>query len=149
MKRKISNQKLRELLDAASAQESMANKPMDADEFWSKFRARASLTHQESVDADVEESRVPVSPFVRWRWLVPAMAAVLIAFFGVWRQPDAPVVADGSGPEAESDGLSTEQLCEVREVEVFVDYTSVMIMQDDENGGTILLLAATGGEPMS
>ena len=146
MKRKISNQKLRELLDAAPAPESMANKPMDAEEFWTKFRARASLTHQDSV-ADEAESRVPISPFVRWRWLAPAMAAVVIAFFGVWRQPQSPVVAD-SGDVVEQD-LSTEQLCEVREVEVFVDYASVMIMQDDENGGTILLLADAGGEPMS
>jgi negative regulator of sigma E activity len=106
--------------------------PRPAQEFWQDFRARAALTMQEVPE------RVVGSRLASLRWAVAA-AALLVLVCGV-----ALLVRSGAGttrvaqaPVPKPAGLST-----VEEVEVFSEYSSVMIVEDSENGGTVIWVAS-------
>lgn len=108
--------------------------PRPCEEFWEDFRARAALTFQEAPG----RAAAAGSRLASWRWALAAAALVVMLAAAVTflRPPAGPVQVAVALP-ASSPALST-----VQEVEVFSDYSSVMILEDSQNGGTLILIAS-------
>lgn len=86
------------------------------DEFWSDFAARARLVRQ-------EEPAAAMPAFPRLRWAYAAAVAVLVVGLAVWfpfRKAE-PVAANP-----------------IRSFEVIAPHTGVIIMEDEQDRGTIL-----------
>ena len=119
----------RDALKAACA----APETRPAKTFWQDFRARASLTVQ-GVTTVAEDN---AAHSLAWRpWASVAAAVIVLCTFFVLRQPVETTIASNPPPVAPA-GLS-----KVDEVEVFSDYSSVLIVEDIENGGTVIWVAA-------
>jgi hypothetical protein len=108
--------------------------PRPAAAFWQDFRARASLTVQQAAEPAPARGGAALS----LRWAAAALALLLlVAAIATLRPSISPrqvaavVVAP---PPAE--------LSKVEEVEVLSDYSSVMIVEDAENGGTVIWVAS-------
>jgi hypothetical protein len=98
------------------------------DEFWSDFRARAALRPPQHPEA-VAVGWLGWLNGVRLRLAVAALA-VLVALclvLDAWH---------GARPGASTSTV----LSSVDEVDVLVNYGSLMILQDQENGGTVVWL---------
>jgi|GEM_PF-1650969 len=111
--------------------------PRPAAEFWQDFRARSALTLQEAPD------RVAVVGvrLTSLRWVVATAAVlVLLASVSVFLRtgPVPPQVAQAPTATA----TTTTDLSTVQELEVFSEYSSVMIIEDAENGGTVIWVAS-------
>ena len=93
--------------------------PTDGNEFWSDFKARASLANQESVaDAPLHGS---------FHWVVAARALAGVVLFAIMIAGAVFYVASREeGPNA------------VEYVEVIASHGGVLIMNDEESDGTIL-----------
>ncbi len=98
----------------------------DETEFWSDFRARAELGPGPDAEATVARAGLP------WRlgWTLAVSAVVCIVAVSVFRTRTP-------SPHA----LTTTTRSEVEDIEVFVPYTSMMIMQDVSSGGSVVWLA--------
>lgn len=125
------------LLEAAALPE-----PRPAEAFWQDFRARASLTVQQDPATAVPREGTLLS--LRWAsvtlGLLLALAAA-IAYLHPWTAPLQ--VAGGSAvippPPA--------TLSKVEEVDVLSEYSSVMIVEDTANGGTVIWVASADTAP--
>ena len=100
----------------------------DATEFWAKFRARAELVPQVEPSAPGRDQARAFWP--RWGLAGVTVATLLLLMLTIemplWRGPD---------------GAERQALSKVDQVDVFVDYASMMIVEDSENGGTLVWLA--------
>ena len=108
--------------------------PRPAEVFWQDFRARASLTVQQ----DPEVAAVQDGALLSLRWASVGLALLLVLgsatlYLHPWAQP----VHVASVPAALPTGLS-----KVEEVEVLSEYSSVMIVEDAKNGGTLIWVAS-------
>jgi hypothetical protein len=131
-------------LREALSQAAPLPQPRPAEEFWREFRARTALTMQTAPAPDVADIGLRLTS---WRWAAAA-AALLVVLGGavaLLRTP-AQAVRVASVPVA---AAATSALSKVEEVEVFSDYSSVMIVEDIENGGTVIWVASvdTGALP--
>lgn len=95
-------------------------------DFWSDFRVRAEL-------GPGPEGKAVASPGViprRFGWVLAVciVLAVVVTSLMIHKRT--------SGP-----GEMTALRSEVEEIEIFVPYTSVMIVQDAESGGSVVWLA--------
>jgi hypothetical protein len=94
--------------------------------FWADFRARASLVPQQSAGGlTVGRSR--------WRspvYAVLSAAAAVVVAVAVFR---------GSGSSAVQ---PSAKLSKVSELDVYMDYSSVMIVEDQQNRGTVIWMAS-------
>ncbi len=97
--------------------------PGEAKRFWIDFRARARLgPGPEAVGS------APLRPWVwRWRWALATVAVVGLLVFPLTRR-----VGSEQTREAGS---------EIEAIEVFVPYSALMIMQDQESGASVVWLA--------
>ncbi len=101
--------------------------PPPAEEFWADFKARASLAGRAPA---LSAARSPSVAWARFAWTTAAVAVVsALLLVPLLRKPD--VVSIAAVPV----GTST-----VEEIEVYVPYSSVMILEDEETGGTIVWL---------
>lgn len=102
--------------------------------FWLDFRARAALTMQTAPEpaAVVGGSAL----FRHWALAIAALLVVLGLGYAFLRPP-ATSVEIAQAPVAALPALST-----IEEVEVFSEYSSVMIVEDIENGGTVIWVAS-------
>ena len=100
--------------------------PRNREEFWADFKARAALTNQEDVAPTVARN------LRGWRVVrvVLASAAAVVALLALALIPSAEPGANGKSAHV--------QLSEVREVELAVQYDSMMILEDAEAEGTLL-----------
>lgn len=105
-----------------------------AADFWEDFRARAALVPQ------AEPIRA-TSPATRWLVATAALAAIVMLVFAVAQfRPEADrgsVLVAKLPPPAQTGGLSR-----VEDVQVFLDNASVTIIEDRENGGTVVFVEA-------
>ena len=100
--------------------------PRSREEFWADFKAHAALTNQEEV-APATARNLRGWHVVR---VVLAGAAAVVALLALALIPSA-----GPGANGKSAHI---QLSEVREVELAVQYDSMMILEDAEAEGTLL-----------
>ena len=114
------NQKLKEALCQTQQPPAMRT----ANEFWGEFKAKARLTPQAGAAADTPVPHRALRP-----WLGPAISAAaavlilaLIYLPGLTRPREA-------------------QFSEVQEVEVMVEYSGMMVMNDTRNRGTVIWLS--------
>lgn len=132
-------------LRKALCEASSLPEPRPAAAFWQDFRARASLTVQQSPE---RAAVVPADGMLSWRWAGAALVLLLLVSAVValhpWARPGPVQVATVPLPVAPPAALS-----KVEEVEVLSDYSSVMIVEDAENGGTVIWVASadTGTMP--
>ena len=104
--------------------------PLSAAEFWQEFRLRATRI---PVAAPARVARRPRAVVLRLAW-----AAVLVCLLlGVLFRGRL-----GAPPR----GLARSELSTVEEIDVLVPYSSMIIVQDEESGGTLVLLADLGTE---
>lgn len=99
----------------------------DASEFWTDFRARASLVNQ------TEESASAPQP-LQWHrpmWAIATAAIIMVIFVF------SPALRNND-PSQPATLLAEHS--EVQEIEVFVPYSSMMIMQDAESGTSVVWL---------
>ncbi|MBN2451118.1 MAG: hypothetical protein JXR77_12060 [Lentisphaeria bacterium] len=110
----------------------------DADTFWEEFQARVALTSQQ---APGQCARV-VTHSAWWHvaWACVPVVALALVLSGL-RQPDLPALAAAPLP-------ASTVLSEVEQVDVFSDYSSVMIVEDEANGGTLIWVASMDAGPM-
>ena len=105
-----------------------------AADFWEDFRARASLVPQAT------PSRT-TAPAVRWLVATAALAAIVMLVFAVAQlRPEvdnSSLLVAKLPPPARTDGLSR-----IEDVQVFLDNASVTIIEDSENGGTVVFVEA-------
>lgn len=106
-----------------------------AESFWQDFRAHAALTHQESAAT----SRRAAGIGLLRPWAVGALGAMVFAGL-VWAWLQSAVTP---GRLAQAPDPATTALSKVEEVEVFSDYSSVMIVEDVEHGGTVIWVASS------
>lgn len=106
-----------------------------AESFWQDFWARAALTHQESAAA----ARQPAGVGLLRPWAVGALGAVVFAGL-VWAWLQSAVTP---GRLAQAPTPASTALSKVEEVEVFSEYSSVMIVEDIEHGGTVIWVASS------
>ena len=97
----------------------------DKQEFWSDFRARAALVNREATAAIAERSRRRALVLTT----VGATAVALVVLLAILPALDAP-----NGPAA----ADASRLSDVESVTVEVDYDTLMIVEDKENGGTLI-----------
>ena len=122
-------------LPAALREAASLPAPRPAAEFWQDFRIRAAQAGTAPVAADpAPEVTIPPG-FRAWRWA--AAMVLLISLAATLRLARPPVARAALEPAAVSSDLS-----KVEEVEVFSEYSSVMIMEDLENGGTVIWVAS-------
>ena len=96
--------------------------PLDRGIFWDRFKARTEFVPQQTGPAE----KVGRSPWGFAAVAAAAAAAVIVA------------VAVIRGPAA----ASHPQLSKVSELDVYMDYSSVLIVEDRENRGTVIWLAS-------
>ena len=113
----------RELKQQASGPESPP-----ADEFWTDFRSRLSAESREDVVS---------APFL---WFAPKTAWAMAAAFAFMLGLTALLLptAPSSSSNTVASAAVNQQVSEVEEIDVFVTYSSVMIMQDEQNGSTLV-----------
>lgn len=104
--------------------------PKGAADFWADFEARARLV----AGPDGAETLPGAQPVMWGRWV--AVAASL-AVVGVLLWPRTPL------PSPHASLPAAVRLSNVDSVDVFVDHGSLMIIQDQKNGGTLVWLAGT------
>jgi len=104
--------------------------PPPAEEFWEAFRAHASLGPP-AAERQAERPRALLLPRLAWA----AAGAVALAAALVMFTPPA------TRPPAQEHLVS-----QVEEVNVFVAYSSVMIMQDEKSGSALVWVAGMGTE---
>ena len=108
-----------------SLREEYAAPPMpESDAFWEEFRKRAGTR--------TREAPVRALPRLRpaaWAPLAAAAALVLLATLLFFR------------PAPQRKTVAAADLSQVEAVDVYAEYSSLMIMQDRENGGTLIWLA--------
>jgi len=108
--------------------------PRPATDFWQDFRARSALTMQEAP----ERVAVVGARLTSWRWLAATAALlVVLASLGVFLR-----TGPGPSPIAQAPAPAPTNLSTVQELEVFSEYSSVMILEDVENGGTVIWVAS-------
>jgi len=110
--------------------------PRPADTFWQDFKARTALTGQETPGRLV----VVGGSLLSRHWVLAAAAALVVVglAFALLRPTAAPLqTAQMQTPQAPA-------LSSVQEVEVLSEYSSVMIVEDIENGGTVIWVASAG-----
>lgn len=94
-----------------------------AERFWATFRARVAVDGASAV-----RPALRFSPRRHLSWAAAALVALTLAVVSLLPPAGRPVA-------------STPRLSGVQEVDVFVPYSSMMIIEDDERGGSILWLA--------
>lgn len=102
--------------------------------FWLGFRARAALTMQAAPETPAVVGGLALSR--HWALAAAALLLVLGLGYAFLRPPAAPAEI-ARAPVAAPPALST-----IEEVEVFSEYSSVMIVEDIENGGTVIWVAS-------
>lgn len=106
-----------------------------AESFWQDFRARSALTHQ----AEPAPARQAAGVGLLRPWAVGALGAMVFAgLVWAWLQSAVP-----SGRLAQAPAPASTALSKVEEVEVFSEYSSVMIVEDIEHGGTVIWVASS------
>ncbi|OGV72078.1 MAG: hypothetical protein A3K19_08305 [Lentisphaerae bacterium RIFOXYB12_FULL_65_16] len=106
--------------------------PVPADQFWAKFRSQAAR------EPRTEAVVVP------WLWFAPsqawaAAAAVAVLAGLLW------IAGPGGGASTRGAGGGQRLLVSaVEEIHVFVTYSSVLILQDEKNGSTLVWLGNLG-----
>lgn len=121
-------------LRKALCEASSLPEPRPAAAFWQDFRARASLTVQQSSEA---AAVAPAGSLLSLRWASAALLLLLVVSAAVALHPWARPVQVATVPVPPAAALS-----KVEEVEVLSDYSSVMIVEDAENGGTVIWVAS-------
>ncbi len=107
-----------------------APEPRPAAEFWAEFNRRVAAMPAEALPATA--ASLPLSfPWARpLRWAAAALVAALLTLPVLLRQ-------GAQAPARNHDQANSE----LEEIEVFVPYSTMMIMQDRESGGTVVWLA--------
>lgn len=102
-----------------------------ADDFWADFQARARLVPQTA-----ERTSAPAIAHWRFAAALAAMALVLFAALQFWP------ATGGSGTRmaATPPAGQTETLSRIEEVQIFLDHSSVTILEDSVNGGTVVFV---------
>jgi hypothetical protein len=128
-KSRLSDNELKQLLAGQQRIPPMA----DADEFWARFRARAELVPQAEPSPAAHGLGTALWP--RWALAGVTVAALILLMLTI----ELPL-RRSSGRQA------LQALSKVDQVDVFVDYASMMIVEDSENGGTLVWLAGIDAE---
>jgi len=118
-----------ELKDALR-QRQTTPEPQARDEFWAGFRERATETTQDGAKPSLGPAPVL---FPRLAVLAAAAAVVIAGLL-------AQLIR---GPE---DMPKQQLLSRVEEIEVFGEYSSVMIVQDADSGGTLVWVSDLEGD---
>jgi hypothetical protein len=114
--------------------------PRPATAFWQDFRARASLTVQQAPEA----ATAPGGTLLSLRWASAALVLLLgLGAAALYLHPRLEPVQVAVAPAAPPrPALPPSILSKVEEVEVLSEYSSVMIVEDAENGGTLIWVAS-------
>lgn len=99
--------------------------PREAGEFWSNFRIRATAMQA----PESSRTKRPQPIWGRPMWALAAALLVVGLFLSLPRS-GGPATANGPVPRSE-----------VKEIEVFVPYSSMMIMQDAKSGTSVVWLS--------
>lgn len=105
-----------------------------ATDFWEDFRARAALVPQAT------PSRT-AAPTGRWLLAAASLAAAVVLVFAIALPRSGNndnSLAVASLPTPAKNG----RLSRIEDVQVFVDNASVTIIEDSENGGTVVFVEA-------
>jgi len=108
--------------------------PPPATEFWTRFRARARQRLRPEPTPVRQRARPWAHPLPRLAWAAALLILTGLAVLLLQRDP-----TPGSGPLVAVAGRANASAIE--EIEVFVPYSSMMIMQDAETGSAIVWLA--------
>ncbi|MDT8388996.1 MAG: hypothetical protein RRC34_00620 [Lentisphaeria bacterium] len=90
------------------------------DAFWAEFKARAAATPQDGL------SPVPAPRLFAQTWIRAAAAVLVLGVSGVL---SVKMMTQAENPEK----VST-----VQEVDILMDYSSVVILEDTDHGGTFV-----------
>jgi len=83
--------------------------------FQQDFKARATLMRQEPQT----ETALAWFPVLNWRYMIPAAAALMIAWLAMWPSP-------------------TSLVTQVKSLQVFAPHSAVIIMVDEKEPGTVV-----------
>ncbi len=129
-----------------------APSPPPADRFWGRFRERLQLTQRGPVGegtASCRGGRLTSTALLRVRRaLLPVLAAVVIALLLHSRRPST--LETTRGQPAARPGGAAVPLSSVEEIDVLMEYDSVIIVEDPQSRGTLVWItgansAAPGG----
>jgi hypothetical protein len=127
-------------LAEALAKAAALPEPRSAEAFWQDFRARASLTVQETPAT----AAVHAGALFSLRWASVAAALLVVVGALTYLQPWArqTQVAERAPAVPAAPSAQPALLSKVEEVDVLSEYSSVMIVEDAENGGTVIWVAS-------
>mgnify|MGYP006275680451 CR=1 FL=1 len=100
----------------------------NSDKFWNEFKARAAITPQTGTGTAAPRRKITWPRAVS---IITGLAVLLV--LAVLFLP-----RDGNH--------DTTQLSEVEEIDISVDYSGVMVMQDAQNGGTVVWVTDLNSE---
>lgn len=111
--------------------------PTAPEVFWTQFRARAAQVRRPQPAAAPARQRFRAPPLMKVAWAAATLTLAGLAVLSLRREP-----MPGSPTTNEHPSHALAPIASaIEEIEVFVPYSSVMIMQDAESGSAIVWLA--------